>query len=215
MVIDAAHHRVAEEGLEALSMRGLGKDLHVEAMSLYKHVGRRENLVALLRQDLFSSIELPPRVRSARRDLEGLCHALFRGLNLRKGAQLLLPLRPSSVDDEVPESGMGLSGGADHGTAPWLPVLERMLGPLREMIPEPLDRAYAAHALLSFVLGQVVFAGRADSALGHRLPDAPGLEERFSEVLMILPALRKRSPEVEFELGLRALLDSIEGRRGF
>lgn len=184
-------------------MRGLGKDLGVEAMSLYKHVGRREDLIALLRQELLSSIELPQRTRDARRDLDGVCQALFRGLTATKCAPFLLPAIPSSEQKVAPES------------AAWLPILERMLVPLRELIPEPLDRAYAAHALFSFVLGQVVFAAHAGSVLGNPLSDNGVVPARFSEITMILPALRKRSPEVEFELGLSALLDSMEGRRGF
>lgn len=198
-------------------MRGLGKDLGVEAMSLYKHVGRREELVLLLRAQLFSTLELPARAGSARRDLEEICRALWRGLSKNEGASFLLPLSPNSDEDDAPESGVAsvtTLRAVQKRTPPWLPILERMLVPLRELIPEPLDRAYAVHALFSFVLGQVVFAAREKSVAGQRLGGSAGLEE-FPEVALILPALQKRSPEGEFELGLRALLDSMEERRGF
>ena len=216
-VVEAAYRRVAEQGLDALSMRGLGKDLGVEAMSLYKHVGRREDLVLMLREELFASIELPTPGGSARRDLETICRALFRGLSTKAAASFLLRPPEPPVRDQPPESGVGTRGvlqAVGGGTPPWLPIVERMLAPLRELVPEPLDRAYAVHALFCFVLGQVVFAARVEAVGGEPLRADTQLQG-YPEVALIRTALQKRSPEVEFELGLRALLDSMEGRRGF
>lgn len=216
-VVEAAYRRVAAHGLEALSMRGLGNDLGVEAMSLYKHVGRREDLVHLLREELFTSIEFPNPTGSARRDLDAICRALFRGLSSKAAAAFLLRPPEPPAEDRAPESGVGTRGAVHSGhgsTPPWLPIFERMLHPLRELVPEPLDRAYAVHALFCFVLGQVVFSARTEAVGGEPLNAAAQLHG-YPEVALIRTALQKRSPEVEFELGLRALLDSIEGRRGF
>ena len=44
-VADAALARIDEDGLEALSMRKLGADLGVEAMSLYNHVKNKDALL--------------------------------------------------------------------------------------------------------------------------------------------------------------------------
>lgn len=217
IVLDAASHMVALHGLSGLSMRGLGKELGVEAMSLYKYVGRREDLVSLLRIWLFSSVRLPEPAKTPRRDLEAVCSALFRGLVAAPGASYLVPPQPARDLDDAPESGVALMeprAGLMH-RAPWLPIVERILSSLRALIPEPLDRAYAAHALVSFVLGQAIFAGESGGFLGERLsPGAPLLND-FPEVAEALAAVQKRSPEVEFELGLRALLDAMEARRGF
>jgi AcrR family transcriptional regulator len=238
-VLDAAYLQVAREGISSLSMRALGKDLGVEAMSLYKYVGRREDLVALLRAELFASIRLPAPAKSPRRDLEAVCTTLFRGLVSAPGGASLAPPLPgltspglSAVSskatprdlDESPESGVAERSGAAGNAAlaptpvkdrPWLPIVERVLSALRALIPEPLDRAYAAHTLLSFVLGQVVFGGTSGALLGEHLDGAVPLSAEFPEVRAILGALQSRSSEVEFELGLRALLDAMEARRGF
>jgi AcrR family transcriptional regulator len=46
-------------GLEALTMRRLGEDLAVEAMSLYKHVANKEDLLDGMVDLVFAEIELP------------------------------------------------------------------------------------------------------------------------------------------------------------
>jgi len=44
-IIEAAIDFVDRQGLTALTMRGLGKELGVEAMSLYRHVDGRDDLL--------------------------------------------------------------------------------------------------------------------------------------------------------------------------
>src|SRR3954449_4035365 len=46
-------------GLEALTMRRLGEELGVEAMSLYKHVANKEALLDGMVDLVFAEIELP------------------------------------------------------------------------------------------------------------------------------------------------------------
>jgi AcrR family transcriptional regulator len=47
-------------GLESLTMRRLGEDLGVEAMSLYRHVANKDDLVDGMVDLVFAEIELPP-----------------------------------------------------------------------------------------------------------------------------------------------------------
>src|SRR3954465_14002727 len=46
-------------GLEALTMRRLGEELGVEAMSLYKHVANKDDLLDGMVDLVFAEIELP------------------------------------------------------------------------------------------------------------------------------------------------------------
>src|SRR3954449_10793604 len=46
-------------GLESLTMRRLGQDLGVEAMSLYKHVANKDALLDSMVDLVFAEIELP------------------------------------------------------------------------------------------------------------------------------------------------------------
>jgi len=59
-VLRAALALADKGGIEALSMRNVGKRLGVEAMSLYNHVANKEDLVDGLVEIVFSEIEVAP-----------------------------------------------------------------------------------------------------------------------------------------------------------
>jgi AcrR family transcriptional regulator len=59
-VLRAALALADKGGIEALSMRNVGKRLGVEAMSLYNHVANKEDLVDGLIDIVFSEIEVAP-----------------------------------------------------------------------------------------------------------------------------------------------------------
>jgi AcrR family transcriptional regulator len=58
-VLDAAVTLADSGGLESLTMRRLGEDLGVEAMSLYKHVANKDDLLDGMVDLVFAEIELP------------------------------------------------------------------------------------------------------------------------------------------------------------
>jgi len=58
-VLETALELADEEGIGALTMRGLGKRLGVEAMSLYNHVTGKEDLLAGIVDLVIGEIELP------------------------------------------------------------------------------------------------------------------------------------------------------------
>jgi AcrR family transcriptional regulator len=59
-VLRAAVALAGSEGIDALTMRRLGQELGVEAMSLYKHVANKEDLLDGMVDVVFGEIELPP-----------------------------------------------------------------------------------------------------------------------------------------------------------
>jgi AcrR family transcriptional regulator len=59
-VVDEALALVDEAGLDALSMRAVAARLGVEAMSLYRHVADRDDLVAALADRVLLEIGVPP-----------------------------------------------------------------------------------------------------------------------------------------------------------
>ncbi len=72
----AALRLVDREGLAALSMRRLGAALDCEAMSLYKHVAHKDELLDLVAERVLAEIAVPPtdghweaRLRSIAREL--------------------------------------------------------------------------------------------------------------------------------------------------
>jgi AcrR family transcriptional regulator len=58
-VIDAAVTLADEEGLEAVSMRGLGRRLGVEAMSLYNHVAGKDGVLDGILEYVLGEIDTP------------------------------------------------------------------------------------------------------------------------------------------------------------
>lgn len=58
-VLRAAVHLADREGLEALTMRRLGAELGVEAMSLYKHVANKEAILDGIVELVIGEIEIP------------------------------------------------------------------------------------------------------------------------------------------------------------
>ncbi len=58
-IVEAAVRVADSGGLAAVSMRNVGKELGVEAMSLYHHVAGKEALLDALADWIFSTIELP------------------------------------------------------------------------------------------------------------------------------------------------------------
>ncbi len=59
-VLQAALRLVDKAGVESLSMRGLAQTLGVEAMSLYKHVANKDEILDGLVDLVVAEIELPP-----------------------------------------------------------------------------------------------------------------------------------------------------------
>lgn len=58
-VIEAAMRLADAGGLDALTMRRLGEELSVEAMSIYNHVANKEDLINGMADAVFGEIELP------------------------------------------------------------------------------------------------------------------------------------------------------------
>jgi len=60
-VLRAAFERTDKDGIESLSMRKLAQELGVEAMSLYRHVRNKGEIVDGMIDLVFGEIGLPPR----------------------------------------------------------------------------------------------------------------------------------------------------------
>ena len=58
-ILQAAVELADRKGLDALTMRRLGADLGVEAMSLYKHVANKEAILEGIVEHVLSEIEIP------------------------------------------------------------------------------------------------------------------------------------------------------------
>jgi AcrR family transcriptional regulator len=81
MVVAAAEEVVRSEGVDALTMRRVGRELGCSTMALYRHIRDRDELLVLLLDR--AAVELPrPRLpREPRRRLLALFKFLYDGLD--------------------------------------------------------------------------------------------------------------------------------------
>ncbi|MET9375779.1 TetR/AcrR family transcriptional regulator C-terminal domain-containing protein [Streptomyces sp. NPDC002992] len=188
-VLEAALRLVDQEGLKALSMRRLGAELGVEAMTLYHHVPNKIALLdGMIEQVVAEAV--PPEFGAAtwREDLSAYAHALVAALGAHPHAVPLLLSRPAMTPRN-------------------LRTLEAAVAMLHEAgfpLPRALDALYS---LTSFVVGHAAAqAGRVDGAgsMASLDPDAYPL---------LVAAARETgedASEARFAFALDALLSGFE-----
>lgn len=197
-MLSAAVQLADAEGIEALSMRRLAKDLGVEAMSLYNHVANKDEILAGILDVVAAEIELP--------EVDGDWKAAVRRNAI------------SDRDARVRHRWVsGLSMSKQSGGPAQLRRSDWLLRTLREA-GFPAELTYHAfHVLEAYILGftglQLGFpykgeelAGKANAFMAT-LPagEYPDLVEHIEQHLE-----PHEGDEGGFELGLDLLLDGLE-----
>ncbi|USQ80365.1 TetR/AcrR family transcriptional regulator [Ornithinimicrobium faecis] len=198
-IIEAAAQVADEGGLTAVSMRSVGRQLDVEAMSLYHHVPSKQALLDRLADWVVTQVDLPEIGTPWRRALTGLCDSA-RAVYSRH------PWAISLIDSR-----------ATPGHA-LLRHHDQVLGCL---LADGFSMALAAHAYSavdSYVFGFVLTE--------LQLPFRPGDAESFTEELALptedYPHMARLLTELvvgqnydfgnEFSYGLGLILDQLEVR---
>lgn len=194
-VLEAAVRFVDREGLEALSMRKLGAELEVEAMSLYNHVPNKDALLDGMVELLLSELRVPPetgdwelRIREAYRAYRRLAHE-------HPNVFPLFVARPPDTMDGV-----------------WL--VEEFMKTLRGAGFDPGTALHAFRALSSYVTGYAMaeIRGFAMEPAGTR-PGARILPpEEFPHLAEMEPYLGKVDHDAEFEFGLDLLFAGLRAK---
>jgi AcrR family transcriptional regulator len=215
-VLEAGVQLADQGGLEAVSMRRLGQELGVEAMSLYNHVANKDALVDGMVELVMAEInrevgalggQAGPASGSAP------WQALLRTRVLRARELMLQhPWMPAAL-----ESRTSMSPGAAR-------YFEGVLGVLRAGGFSNDLGHHALHALGSRSLGfsQELFNPQTDDqdaasqlAMAALAPELPHLMSMLAEVAHDDPdsTLGWCDDQSEFEFGLDVLLDGLERRR--
>ena len=201
-IIEAAVRLMDREGLDAVTMRRLGRELGVEAMSLYNHVQDKDAVLRGILARVLADFELPrepdldwiERVRQMART--------FRELLLRHpGVIPLLSEKSGPITD--PRA---------------LVPIETALRTLRDAgLSEP-GTIHAYRAVVGFVVGSVAlevagFLNPGDAGASHLEEMATSIPiERFPHIIQLLPAMHDCDPADEFEHGLDLLLTGLRTR---
>lgn len=194
-ILAAAVDFVDREGLESLSMRKLGAELGVEAMSLYNHVPSKDALLDGMVEVLLRGLEVPAenidwetRVRESYRRFRSLAHS-------HPNVFPLLIVRPPDTMD-----------GA------WL--VETFLETLHAAGFDTKTALQAYRTITSFAVGYVMSEIRGFAMEpGDGRTGARGLQkEDFPRLAELASSLGEIDRDAEFEGGLDLILSSLQAR---
>jgi len=200
-VIDAALAIMDEEGLEAVSMRRVAREVGVEAMSLYHHVRDKDDLLQGMCSRIMASFEFPAegggwadRVRAGARAWRRLLQAHPDVMRLFTETHGPDPTSPESIRPT-----------------------EFALGLIREGGLSDRDTVQAFHAFGGYIQGFVMMEG---ASIGKSHHD-PEVHRRMAESIPadafpVLAAVGRYftecSADEQFEFGLDLLIRGIQGR---
>ena len=194
-VLEEAVRFSDREGLEALTMRKLGAELGVEAMSLYNHVPNKGALLDGMVEVLLGELEIPARGRGWEERIREGYRAFRRLAHEHPNVFPLLVNRPPDTMDGV-----------------WL--VEEVLKTLEEAGFGKETALHAFRALSSYTFGYAMaeIRGFALEPDGSR-PGARTLSpEEFPNLYELGPRLERVDHDAEFEFGLDLLLSGLRDR---
>jgi AcrR family transcriptional regulator len=138
-IIETALRVMDDEGLEAVTMRRIGRELGVEAMSLYNHVEDKDDILEGVTERAMNEFEFPASTGDWAEDARAMAREWRR----------LLALHPS-VCQLLAERHKPLEGVATYR------AMDSALGVLRRAGLSDRDAAQAFNALGGYILGFVM-----------------------------------------------------------
>ena len=215
-IVRAAIAFVDEHGLTALTMRRLGRELGVEAMSLYRYVNGREDLLEAMVDDMVATLQLRPD-----RDELGPADGWQAYLQwLAHGVRALARAHPQAFPLIATR----------HPAAPWLRPPLRSLRIVDDFLDTLIARGFsdaravaAYRAFSSFLLGHLLLevtvlgaeTSPAEEPLDEGNSDVPNADQqldlqKFPHVQRLEARLSEDHSREEFERALEDLLDRLD-----
>jgi AcrR family transcriptional regulator len=193
-VLAAALAIVDREGLGAISMRRLGDELGVEAMSLYNHVANKADLLDGIFEAVLAELPPPRRTSSWSSALRGGARGLRHVLRAHPAVIPIFTTRPAVT----PAS---------------LVHVESALLTLRNAGFSVHDALSVFQIVVAYVVGHTAQAYPPGSPEGRSSPAYAELDaKRFPTVREIAAALAHHDLDREFNIGLEALIAGFEVR---
>jgi TetR/AcrR family tetracycline transcriptional repressor len=192
-VLEAALGLADREGLEALSMRRLGRELGVEAMSLYNHVPNKEALLDGMVEVLLARMKVS---LDSEEGWEENVRRVFRSFRLLALAHpdvfTLFAVRPNNTSKVV-----------------WL--LPVFLDALRGAGFDVMTSLRVFRVLSSYTIGYALAEIRGFSPEpGASRPVIPGLDGEEERIFEMAPLLEGADGDAEFEFGLDLILNGLK-----
>jgi AcrR family transcriptional regulator len=201
-IVDAALQVMDTEGLDAVSMRRVAREVGVEAMSLYHHVRDKEDLLQAICDRVMRSYEFPQEPGEWAERVKAGARAWRRLLQAHPDLMRLFALT-HGPDPQSPES---------------LRPTEFALGTLKEIGLSDRDTVQAFHAFGGFIQGFVMMEGGSIKGGGGEdpfahAPNEPGISP---EAFPILSAVHRYFAECDadeqFEFGLDLMIRGMQAK---
>lgn len=200
-IIDAAARVADRGGIAAVSMRSVGNELGVEAMSLYHYVASKETMLDELSEWVFAKISIPNR------------HILWREALWQRAHSAREVLRAHTW-------GLGMMESRPAPGVSQLRHYDEMMG---RLVSAGFSAALATTAfatvdafVFGFVLTESTLPLQAGPGAEQKLAEAAGLDAtKFPHLTAVLSDLFISGTYAfgdEFQAGLTILLDGIEQR---
>jgi AcrR family transcriptional regulator len=201
-IVQAALRIMDEEGLEAVSMRHIGRALEVEAMSLYNHVRDKEEILDSICEEVLSGFRVPEA-----RDWREAARA-----GAREYRRLLL------AHPRVITLMTGRKGPVTNANS--LKAYEFALGMFLDAGLTAPESVKALNALASYILGSVTLqlgltiSGPPDEARARAQQDMARLAAAadFPHLRECLPHFAESDVDDQFEFGLSLLIDAVAAK---
>lgn len=213
VIVQAALRFIDRDGAQHLTMRALAQDLGVGAMSLYRHVSGREDLLEAVVAELLEGV---------RHDLDGELAQTWQGyLQTLAHAVRRIAVEHASAFPLV---------ATRHPAAPWLRPPLRSLDLVQDFLEMLAKHGFtdkqvvgAYRAFSSFLLGQLLLESATRGAKTSpvqvpldegdaQIPNRDGQLDLSLRptVARLRPMLSEDRSEDEFEVSLEILLDRLE-----
>ncbi|MEV5898024.1 TetR/AcrR family transcriptional regulator C-terminal domain-containing protein [Nonomuraea fuscirosea] len=194
-ILEAALALADRDGLKALSMRRIGQELGVEAMSLYQHVANKDALLDGLVEQIFTRAAPPlAEAESWQEGLREYARALLRILLAHPNVIPLVVSRPAITPQ-------------NHG------LMENALHTLRAAGLPPERALDMLYAVTGFVVGHVaILAGGGDGRSPSRgIQPIPEEELRQTPLLAQATQVRRSSDsDPRFDFALESILRGFD-----
>ena len=203
-ILEAAIRLVDDKGMEALSMRRLGAELGVEAMSLYNHVRDKDDVLVGIVEMVMSEFDPPASHGDWHEDARNSAREWRRMLTRHPNVMTLM------AEQRKPLTSPGAMRPMDSA-----------LGVLRSAGLDVRDASQAFHAFGGYIMGFVMM--EQGMMLGHGEADQDHLIEhaQFAEMVAAgelphlteaLPVLNECAADEQFEFGLDLLVRGVESK---
>ena len=198
-IVDAAMKVMDTEGLDAVSMRRVAREVGVEAMSLYNHVRDKEDLLDGMLESIMGSFDYPESTADAD-------WTVF-GREIARGWRTMLKAHPGAIQLFAERKG-------PLGTVEAMRPVDVALGALMHAGLSPQDAVQAFHAIGGYIFGYVMM--ETGQLFGDESPRElpPGVAATLPNMAACAAYLRDCNFDTQFEFGLDLMLEGLRAKTG-